>query len=209
MQRSSQVVSVVFHPLFMPLYATWLLFHAGSHLTYTIPESLQFFLYAFMFVMTALLPASIIWFLWQRGWIESPELYQRNERHIPFLLTLSCYGGALWILLSLPVSRLLGFSLLGACLAVLMALLINLRWKISIHMIGIGGLAGLFYGFGYWMQMQVAGMIPAMCFTAGLVGTARLIRQAHTPAQVYAGFLLGFTIEFVFSWLIYTFYLRA
>jgi hypothetical protein len=209
MQRTSQFFSVLFHPLFMPLYATWLLFHAGSHLSYTIPDTLKLFLYALMFVMTAVLPASIIWFLWQRGWIESPELNAREERHIPFLLTLACYGGALWILLNLPVSRLLGLSLLGACIAVLLALLINLRWKISIHMIGIGGLAGLFYGFGYWLRLDVAGMIPAMCLAAGITGTARLIRKAHTPAQVYAGFLLGFVAEFAFSWLIWIQYART
>jgi membrane-associated phospholipid phosphatase len=32
-------------------------------------------------------------------------------------------------------------------------------------------------------------------FVSGLVATARLKLNAHTPAQVYTGFLAGFIIE--------------
>jgi hypothetical protein len=195
MNRISQFISVLFHPMFMPLYATVLLLNSGSYLGDILPSGLKQFLYAIVFVTTWLLPASITWLLWQKGWIDSPEMSDRSERHIPFLLTMICYSGGIYLLLQLPVSRLFALSLTGGALAVLMAFLVNLRWKISIHMIGIGGLMGLFFGYGAWFHLEVMTVLAFMAVAAGLVGTARLIRGAHSAAQVYAGFLSGFLIE--------------
>jgi len=195
MNRISQAISVLFHPLFMPLYATFLLLNSGSYLADILPGGLKQFLYAIVFVTTWLLPASTTWLLWQKGWIESPEMHDRSERHIPFLLTMICYSGGIYLLLQLPVSRIFALSLTGAALAVLLAFLINLRWKISIHMIGIGGLMGLFFGFGAWFHLEVMSALAAMAVAAGTVGTARLLRGAHNPAQVYAGFASGFLLE--------------
>lgn len=195
MNRISQAVSILFHPLFMPLYATVLLLHSGSYLGDILPSGLKQFLYAIVFVTTGLLPASTTWLLWQKGWIESPEMNDRSERHIPFLLTLICYSGGIYLLLQLPVSRILALSLTGAALAVLLAFLVNLRWKISIHMIGIGGLMGLFYGYGSWFHLNVLPALMGMAVAAGLVGSARLIRGAHSAPQVYSGFLAGFLLE--------------
>lgn len=202
MKRISQFISVLFHPMFMPLYATVLLLNSGSYLGDILPSGLKQFLYAIVFVTTWLLPASITWLLWQKGWIDSPEMNDRNERHIPFILTTVCYSGGIYLLLQLPVSRLFALSLTGGAMAVLLAFIINLRWKISIHMIGIGGLMGLFFGYGTWFHLDVMTALIAMAVAAGLVGTARLLRGAHTAPQVYAGFLAGFILEAGFILLI-------
>lgn len=206
MNKIAQVVSVAFHPLCMPLYATWLLMHSSSYISHTMHESLQHFLYVLIFVTTYLLPACMVWMLWQKGWISSLELSERSERHIPFLLTIACYGFGIYLLLKIQVSILFPLSLLGAMIAVFLAFLINLRWKISIHMIGIGGMMGLFFGYGISFQMNIHYALIALSVIAGLLGTARLVRKAHTPAQVYTGFIAGFMVESVFmklteSWL--------
>lgn len=195
MNHLSRFVSVVFHPLMMPFLATCILFNTGNYLSYTVSSGLQRFLYAIIFLSTYLLPATIAWMMRQRGWIRSMEMEERKERHIPFLMTFTCYLGGVYLLNQLPVSRLFGLTLTGAALAILLGFLINLRWKISIHMIGVGGVIGLFYGFGRFFHLSSANALVALAVLAGIIGTARLQSRAHTPSQVYAGFLTGFLAE--------------
>ena len=179
----------------MPFLATCILFNTDNYLSYTVSEGLQHFLYAIVFLCTYLLPATIAWIMYQRGWISSMEMEERRERHIPFMMTFTCYLGGVYLLFQLPVSRLFGLTLTGAAIAILIGFLINLRWKISIHMIGIGGLIGLFYGFGRFFHLNSASVLTALAVLAGIIGTARLYNRAHSPSQIYAGFLTGFLAE--------------
>ncbi len=202
MNRATQFISILFHPLLMPLYATWLLLHSGNYLQYAVHPRLQQFLYIVVFISTWLLPASITWIMWQKGWISSMQMEERKERHLPYLLTLSCYIACIYLLFQLPVPRMFVLTVMGASLAILVSFLINLRWKISIHMIGIGGMMGLFYGYGRYFHLQSMWSLVLIALLAGIIGSARLYRQAHSPAQVYAGFITGFVVEFGFVFFI-------
>jgi hypothetical protein len=73
----------------------------------------------------------------------------------------------------------------------LLTLVITLRWKISAHMVGIGGLLGALLGVMV-VHGAHAPVVLALAFVAaGALGTARLLVSDHTPAQVYVGTLLG------------------
>jgi len=198
MNKASQLLSILFHPLFMPLYATWLLLHSGSYLSYAVTPRLQQFLYIVIFVSTYLLPATIVWLMMQKGWISNLEMEDRKERTFPYLLTLACYIAGIYLLFKLPVSRLFALTVMGASLAIMVSLLINLRWKISIHMIGIGGMMGLFFGFGKYFHLETLNNVIIIALVAGIIGTARLYRSDHSPSQIYTGFVTGFVVEFGF-----------
>jgi hypothetical protein len=74
--------------------------------------------------------------------------------------------------------------------------IISLWWQISAHAAGIGGvigaLAGILIQFG-----ETELFIPLLCliFMAGYLIAARLALNAHTPAQVGLGFLLGIVLS--------------
>lgn len=194
----SQLISVFAHPLFIPIYSAWILFNSNNYLTYAISPKLQDFLYLFIFVITYLIPAVLTWILWQKGWVSSLELEEKKERTLPLFLTLCCYIVSVYFLISLPIPRILGLTMMGASLALLCTLLINFRWKISMHMIGAGGLMGLFYAFGRFFHFPSLPILVSISILSGLIAAARLYRGAHTPAQVYAGFGIGFLLEYGF-----------
>ena len=122
----------------------------------------------------------------------------RKDRTIPFIATLFCYAAGAYLLFSLPVPRIFGVMVSGAALAILWCLLVNLKWKISIHMVGIGGVMGILFGFAYYFHANVLLALIILSVLAGILGTARLLRNAHLPSQVYLGFLGGFFLEFYF-----------
>ncbi len=86
--------------------------------------------------------------------------------------------------------------LLGAAASVVLAIIINLKWKVSIHMIGIGGITGMFFGLSTFLLIDLRFPILISLIVAGLIGTARLSMGAHRPGQLYVGFLVGFCCEY-------------
>lgn len=81
--------------------------------------------------------------------------------------------------------------MLGATLLVVSVLLINLFWKISAHMVAIGGLCGMMIATSYRLQINLHPVLISLFIIAGLIAFSRLKLNAHDPSQVYFGFLLG------------------
>ena len=84
--------------------------------------------------------------------------------------------------------------LMGCTFVLLVATVITFFWRISLHTIGMGGIVGFFVemiiSHSFHQSMMVVFMITVIL--AGLVGSARLYLGAHTSAQVYAGYAVGF-----------------
>lgn len=198
MNALSRVISYLFHPLLMPLYATAILFNTNNYLAFAITPAVQKIIYLIVFATTYLLPSLTAMLLLRKGKIQSLQMEQLRERNIPFLITAIYFASCFYLLQKIPMARVLGYAMLGASMAIFISFLINLKWKISVHMVGIGGLIGLLYVFS--QQMHFNFLVPIIFFAivAGALGTSRLVMSAHVPSQIYAGFLLGFGVEWAF-----------
>jgi hypothetical protein len=154
-------------------------------------------IYVIVILSTLVLPAVSTFLLLKQGHIKSLEMESSFERKIPFLTTAVFYSMGYWFLKELPLPRLFHLLIMGATVSVIVAVVINLRWKISVHMIGMGGIAGVLMGMSQVLLMDLRLPIIISLLCAGLLGTARLSLQAHTPAQIYTGFLTGFLCEYL------------
>ena len=131
------------------------------------------------------------------GVIKSVYMKERKERIIPTVFTGFFYLLGFFLLNRIPVvpSFIKGF-MLATILVIAIALAITFFWKISMHMIGIGGLTGavlalsIRFGIDAWMIFSFILLI------SGLLGSSRLYLNAHTPAQVHCGYLLGGIVVF-------------
>lgn len=116
---------------------------------------------------------------------------------MPFITNLVLILLAAFMIYKLKLPRVFFLLSLGAAAAVAVAVIVNIKWKISIHMIGIGGLIGTFFGLSAFLLVDLRMMIIVFLLIAGLLGTARLTLGAHRPAQIYVGFLAGFLCEYL------------
>ncbi len=198
--KIARAFAIVLHPLLMPLYATWLILNSGSYLSFATSPVLQKFIYLVVFISTTVFPGLGAWSLLKQGKIGSIEMPVREHRHWPFIVTLVCYIASVFLLLKLPIPRIFAFMVGGGLLSIIWAFIVNLKWKVSIHMMGIGGLMGLMVGFAQIYHVNMVLTLMLIAVLAGILGWARLKRNAHTPSQVYVGFLGGFLIEFVYIW---------
>jgi len=189
----SKIISVIFHPLLMPTYGLIIIFNSGTHYS-LLPYEVKKLIYMLVAISNILIPISLIPFLINLKVVSDFSMQKGKERFIPLLITTLSFFFAYQVLHRLTISM-IGFietMLLGTSILVFVCLLVSLKWKISAHLIGIGGLLGaiIFYSIIFFSNLFL--IVIVLCLISGLVAFARLQLQAHSPAQVYAGFFTGF-----------------
>jgi len=195
--RFAKIITLLFHPLLMPILALYLIFNTNTYLTHSVPGPTKNVIYIIVLIFTFLLPAINAFFLKKNGVIENLQMDTLRERKIPFLLAVIYYFLGYYCLRQMPLPPVIYLVVLGALLSVIVAFVVSLKWKISIHMIGIGGVSGAILAVSHRFMEDMNVIIMLLVICAGLVGFARLHLGAHKPAQVYSGFFVGVACELI------------
>lgn len=193
----AKFISYTFHPLFMPFIGSIIILYSNSYFSYSLPAEFKRIILGLIFLNTAIIPALISYYMYKKGWISSLHMHHTHERRVPYLLTAVFYMITYYILQKTPLPPMLMLMILGASLAVVICLIINLVWKISAHMVGIGGLLGAIMGISLRFKTDMFLFIVLLIFISGLVAASRLRLNAHSPMQVLSGFTVGFLSEFL------------
>ena len=190
-EKAAGFISWIFHPLLMPTYALMLVFNNDNYFVLMLPLKLKLILTAIIFTNTLLLPLLFIWMMKRKGIIQSYHMPERADRTFPFLVTGLFYMATWFMINNLNLPGVYSMFLLGGTALIVISLIINLFWKISIHMAGVGGLTGGFIALNYLTVVDSPLLILVLVIISGLVGFARLKANTHNPSQVYVGFAAG------------------
>jgi membrane-associated phospholipid phosphatase len=194
-RRTAQAISVIFHPLLMTTY----LF---AVLTYYLPSILQplrasWWFTLLIFGMTFVLPASNFLFFKVSGTIKDLTLFNRTDRLVPFAFISILYGVVtLMFFWKFPVPGVLKLMTVVTGM-ILISAMITLFYKLSIHTVAMWGMIGMLLPLNKASEEAVL-LIPTIVavLVAGLVMSARLQLNAHTPREVLVGALVGFAAGF-------------
>jgi hypothetical protein len=201
MQKTfAKVISGLFNPLLMPTYGILILFASNTYYS-LLPYHAKKVIFIIVFITTCLLPLAFIPLFMYQNLIKSFNMQAIKERIVPFATIGILYLMGYFLLKQMEVPSTIANVMLAGALIILTALLITLKWKISAHMAGIGGLTGAILIFSFNLQTNLIIYLIGAIFVAGLLGTARLILKHHTPNQVYWGFGVGlavFVLTFLF-----------
>lgn len=182
--------------MLMPLFSVFVIFHSGTYLDFT-PYQLVRAIYLIVAISTILLPLSILPLLKAQRLISDYGLEKRSERVIPLIFSMVFYLLGYYMLLKFPMTRIIANLQLAAIVSIFIVMLISLKWKISLHMAGIGGFLGMILAFSINYSSSLRMVFMGAVLLAGLLAYSRLKLNLHTPSQVYAGFGIGFCIVFV------------
>jgi membrane-associated phospholipid phosphatase len=150
-----------------------------------------------VFAFTFVLPSLNIYLMYKLKRIHSITLSNQNERTFPFIMTAIFYFGLFYLFFDLRIWETIKIFVFCAGSAILLTALINLKFKISAHMVGIGGLIGMMLSLVILLNYDLMLYIILGVIASGLVGASRLYLKEHTPSQVYLGFLLGVFCQFI------------
>ena len=166
----ARIFSYLLHPFLMPSYALLLIFGSDTYIGFGVTLKAQQLIFLVVFVNTFLIPTILSFFLVRKKLVSDIEMPSNLERRLPLLIT---------------------------TLSIVIAMMVNLKWKISLHMVGIGGLIGALVGISLRQYVDFRGLIIVLILLAGILGSSRLTLSAHTPAQVYVGFMVGVSCELI------------
>ena len=128
----------------------------------------------------------------------------REHRHMPYLVTLLSYGACLVIMTKMNTAMFFRGVVMSALICQIVCVIINAWWKVSTHMVGMGGLVGALNAFSILFFYNPVWPFCALLLLSGALGTSRIILRQHSLAQVLVGFGIGYlcTMTFILmSWM--------
>jgi membrane-associated phospholipid phosphatase len=187
----AKILSVVFQPLMMPFIGTLIVFNLSYFEVAFLSQKVYWFILSSTLLFTFLLPISMIVIFKKFGMIGNLSMDKKEERHLPVLITGILFAMNYYILKNLPLPNIYFSFLLASIVTLIFCLLVTYKWKISMHMAGLGGLCGALLVISFFWQINLTSLLVIFILLSGATGTARIVLNAHSPAQVYAGFFAG------------------
>lgn len=193
--RVAWLVSLLFNPLWLPLIVFG---YAAYRLEVDTIQIL--WVWGIGSVFFVLIPWTILIRFKQLKKIESIDIRDRVSRNMPFSLGLLSMGCGLIAFQYAPLNHNLMYIILSIISInnTMVAALINLKWKISVHAMGMGtAITVLFFLSGsfplQWPGVSVASALFVLFSIAILilVQYSRVKLEIHTPAQVVTGGVLS------------------
>ena len=202
LMKVAKIISSLFMPLYAPLWVFFGLF-LFSYLK-MLPWGYKLFIIAIVYLFTVFVPTmGIQAFRLFKRWTHL-ELSHREHRHMPYIVTLLSYGTCLVLMTKMNMAMFFRGIVIAALICQIVCVTINAWWKVSTHMVGMGGLVGALNAFSILFFYNPVWPYCALLLLSGALGTSRIILRQHSLAQVLVGFAIGYLCAMTFiliSWM--------
>ncbi len=196
----ANLLSYIFQPLLMAtlLFATvlWVI-PSELSIQFSLENKLRLILIIFM--ITSVLPLISIFILKLTKGIKNYDLKNKEDRIVPFFFVAIYYAIAAYLLTTkITLGPLFDTLILTTAFVVILSSIVTPFWKISVHSMGTAGVLGFMIGMNfnspdslfYWP-------IFLWVLITGFTMSSRLFLNAHEPAEVWGGAVVGFGICFL------------
>lgn len=178
------------HPIVVPTIGVFLYFILIQN---SFNSTQKFSVLGLIFITTYIIPLLLLILFKRLKLIKSFNAETIQERKIPIAMMIVLFyllGNNLYGITNLVDLGLLFYATtLGL---VIIYLLFAFKLKTSIHLTSLGITTGFFFILNLIYNQNLIIVIIAALILSGIVASARLHLKAHTPKEVYLGFVLGF-----------------
>lgn len=198
----AQILSWVFHPLFIPVYITLYLLFIHPYIFAGFPTILKLQRAISVFFNMTFIPGFAVFLMKQLKLIDSIQLRTIKERLIPYASAIIFYFWG-WYAMSRQPDNPEAFVnfLQGAFFGVCGAWIININSKISMHTTAMGGLLAFMLLFSFTDDHASGLYLSIAILIAGSVGTARFIVSDHSRLEISQGYIVGALAQVVAWWI--------
>jgi len=199
----ARLISYIFHPIFIPVYAIAFLIYVHPSFFSGFSEANKLRTLIITILNLVFFPLVSVGLLKGLGFIDSIFLKTSKDRIIPYIACGIFFFWAYTVFKGQEIYPLILSSfVLGIFLASSAALIANIYLKISMHAIGAGGLVGLFIIIMRSNSMLMTWPLACALLIAGLVCTSRLILGDHNEKEIYLGLVVGIISQFISAYII-------
>lgn len=184
-----KIAAWLFHPLFIGIYGVLLYFWVTPRF---VQSEVVYGKLLVVFMITFLVPVIFYFILRNLNWVQSASLSTVNERKAP----LTILAVLLLILLRMVFDFYnypeLYYFFLGMLFTVISAWILALfKFKASLHMMGISGLAMYAIALSIHFNINILMTIAFLVIACGWVASSRLHTKSHTTVELIIGFFIG------------------
>jgi hypothetical protein len=162
---AARIISYIFHPLFIPVYISWMIFRIQSPVFSALNETGRNFYIPRFFLLYTFFPLISVLLLKAVGFISSIHLENKRDRIV-------------------VVSLAIFLASIGGLMA-------NIYMKVSMHAIAAGVMAAFVMLLGFSEDLSFGIYISIVLFLTGIICTARFVDSDHTAKEIYVGLLVG------------------
>ncbi|GAB4286987.1 MAG: hypothetical protein Kow0068_12710 [Marinilabiliales bacterium] len=164
----------------------------------------KYYIYLVIFIFTFVFPVAFIPFFiyWKK--ISGIQMHDKKERQYPLAVGILFFGICNYLFAELPIPKIISSFIFAALITLIADFILNNFIKISLHMSGIAGVLAMVIFVSMQYNVNLIVFIIIVVFISGILGTARLLLNAHNIGEISAGFLTGFFISYL-SMFIYMF----
>jgi len=189
MQLFLKIISYVFHPLFVPIAGTLAYFVITPKYS---PLELQSGNILPIFILTVIIPIIFYLILLNLGVVGSIFMPSVRERTYPVIIHIALL---LMIVLKVIPNNYIAeiyYFFIGLIISALATLLLLfLKLKISMHLMGMGSLFMYLVCLSIHFEKNIIIGLSLFILATGLVATSRLYLKAHSKPEVLIGFFIG------------------
>lgn len=198
------LISLVFHPVFIPVYTVWLYFHLTSR--FFLPAN-RHFLILYLTIVSIIIPLLFFGVILRAKGISGYCLQHPRERLLFSVIILVVY--------TIIFSKIIKYHqfielypfFFGIILSVLTLALFNYFYKKpSIHTLALTGSIVFFIIWSYYSQLNILNYLSVMIIIATLVIAARVYSGAHDFKEIVQGIAIGILMQLVGFYLTWLFF---
>ena len=195
MLRVARITFIVFTPFSIPFLAFLVLF-LFSYLR-IMPILYKGIVLGIVYCFTILTPTITIFLFRKINGFARQELSERKKRYVPILLTIISYVFCLLMMRKLNIPWYMTGIIFVSLVISIICILVNLKWKLSEHMAGMGGIIGGLVSFSALFSYNPVVWLCLFILIAGILGSARIVLGHHTLGEVLSGFVVGLVCSFL------------
>lgn len=187
------MVSTICTPHFIPLWAYIVLF-SFTYLN-IMPVPYKIIICCIVVCFTILMPLLSI-FIYRRFHKLSAEQANEKKRwRLPLILTIIPYLFCLILMQRMGMPSYMNGIILTGITCLVIALILTLKWKPSIHAMGMGTATGALIAFSSLFAYNPVWWLCAIILLSGIVCSAQLSLKQHTLSEVASNYSIGLIIS--------------
>jgi hypothetical protein len=199
----ASVISYIFHPVFMPVLLSVVLWRLMPAAFAGIsPQKLTFGLIS-LISTTIFFPLFTVALLKILGFIKSIHMRVSRDRIIPLIATMTFYFWAQQVFghsfkvedRELYWPLIIRVLLLGSFWGIILLFIGSIFFKISMHTTAAGGAVGIMIVLLFLSPINMLSALLATIVIGGIVGTSRLILREHTGPELWMGYAIGLIVQ--------------
>lgn len=185
----ARLLSSIFRPMYYPTVGFVILLTC-TYLS-LLPWSFKLLVLGMVYVCTVSIPALGVRVYCRVSGHSMQELRHQHRRVVPYIIHLVCYNCLMYLMSAMHLPRFMVSIIIVSLMIQVACVLINVKYKISMHSAGSGGVIGAIVAYASIFGVNPIWWLSAAILLSGCVMTSRMVLRQHTLGQVLCGTLLG------------------